>query len=296
MRYVQLRAFHHVALAGSFSRAAEALHLTQPAISDQVRKLETEYDVRLFDRRKKQIALTPAGKKLLEITRRMFEVEGQVLEFLSETRAIKTGQLNIIADATHHVIDTLEPFRQAHPGVYISLRGGNTETVLASLYSYDADIGVLGELPQSRDFEVIKLSSTPLIAFAATNGKYGNLKSISFNKLATLPLVLREPGSKTRRKIEDYAKQANIKLHSKIEVEGREAVVEVVASSSSVGVVSKAEFANDLRLVQIPIEDAKLPSSAEVNLIMDEALICLRERRESILIRSFMAAAKRRVA
>jgi len=74
MRYVQLRAFHYVAVHGGFSRAAEALHVTQPAISDQVRKLEAAYDIRLFDRQKKQISVTEEGKQLLDITHRLFEV------------------------------------------------------------------------------------------------------------------------------------------------------------------------------------------------------------------------------
>jgi DNA-binding transcriptional LysR family regulator len=73
MRYVQLRAFHYVAICGGFSRAAEALFLTQPAISDQVRKLEEEYDILLFNRHKKQVTLTAPGERLLEITRRMFD-------------------------------------------------------------------------------------------------------------------------------------------------------------------------------------------------------------------------------
>ena len=89
MRYVQLRAFHYVAICGGFSRAAEALCLTQPAISDQVRKLEEEYDVILFNRHKKQVSLTRAGQQLLEITRRLFDVEKQALELLSESRALR---------------------------------------------------------------------------------------------------------------------------------------------------------------------------------------------------------------
>lgn len=73
MRYVQLRAFHNVAVHGGFSKAAQALHLTQPAISDQIRKLETEYNIRLFDRSKKQVALTEKGLTLLEITQKFLE-------------------------------------------------------------------------------------------------------------------------------------------------------------------------------------------------------------------------------
>lgn len=86
MRYVQLRAFHYAAIDERFSRAAEALHLTQPAISDQVRKLEIEYDVRLFDRNKKRIVLTKHGEKLLEFTHRMFKIEQRAFEFLSTAK------------------------------------------------------------------------------------------------------------------------------------------------------------------------------------------------------------------
>ena len=93
MRYVQIRAFHFVAVHGGFSRAAEALFLTQPAISDQVKKLEAEYDVLLFSRKRKQVKLTEQGKKLFNISKRLFEVEGQALDFLSENKAFTSGSL-----------------------------------------------------------------------------------------------------------------------------------------------------------------------------------------------------------
>jgi len=248
-----------------------------------VRKLEVEYDVRLFNRGKKLITLTGPGEKLFEITRRMFAIEEQVLEFLSESRAIKTGQLKIIADSTHHVTGILELFRQRYPSVFISISVGNSDAVIASLDGYDADIGVLGDRPAGREYRVIKLSSTPIIAFAAANSEIGQLKSIRFDELAILPLVMREQGSKTRAKFEDYARQSAVDLHVSIEAEGREAVREIVASGNSVGIVSEAEFGKDARFVKIPISDA--------NLTMDETLVCLRERQESRLIRTFMQVA-----
>ena len=113
MRYVQLRAFHYVAVCGGFSRAAEALLLTQPAISDQVRKLEEEYDILLFNRHKKQVALTRSGEQLLEITRRMFDMEQQALDLLSESRALRSGTLRIVADAAHHLLHILSRFRRS---------------------------------------------------------------------------------------------------------------------------------------------------------------------------------------
>lgn len=287
MRHVQLRAFHHVAISGGFSRAAEALHLTQPAISDQVRKLEAEYDVLLFDRRRRQVALTPAGERLLAITRRLFDTEAQALELLSESRALRAGTLRIIADAAHHVLHIIAGFRSRYPRVRISVRAGNTETVVEALYSYDADIGVLGDLPPGRDFEVIRLSASPIVAFAARGNAAAAHGRLGLADLARLPLVLREQGSRTRRKLEERAAAAGVELGPAIEAEGREAVREIVASGAGIGFVSQAEFGNDARLVQIPLD---MPP-----MLMEEALVCLGERRHARAIGAFLDIARHSV-
>jgi aminoethylphosphonate catabolism LysR family transcriptional regulator len=284
MRYVQLRAFHYVAITGGFSRAAEELFLTQPAISDQVRKLEEEYDILLFNRQRKQVTLTPAGEKLLAITLRMFDTESQALELLSESRALRAGTLRIVADAAHHVLHIMGEFREKYPGVRVTIRAGNTETVIESLYSYNADIGVLGDLPSGRDFEVIKLNSSPIIAFAAAGHPATKRKFLSFADLAALPLVMRERGSRTRKKLEEGAVVAGVELKPSIEAEGREAVREIVASGAGIGFVSEAEFGNDSRLEKIPIDGAPM--------LMEEALVCLAERSHGKTMRAFLDIAR----
>lgn len=284
MRYVQLRAFHNVAVHGGFSRAAEALLLTQPAISDQVRKLEEEYDILLFDRRKKQVTVTESGQKLLEITNRLFEIENQALEFLSESRALSSGRLRIIADSALHLLHVLKPFRETYPGVKVTVRSGNTEEVVDALFGYHADIGVLGDMPQHREFETVRLSSTPLVAFAATGTEMDAISSLTLRQLADHSLVLRETGSKTREKLEKAAEKAGVLLQAAIEAEGREAIREIVASGAGIGVVSEAEFGHDPRLRKIPLAGEQLH--------MEEALICLEERAGGKLIRAFMDMAR----
>lgn len=284
MRYVQLRAFHYVAISGGFSRAAEALLLTQPAISDQVRNLEAEYDVLLFNRTKKQVTLTRFGQQLLEITHRMFDSEQQALDLLSESRALRSGTLRIVADAAHHLLHILGKFREKYPGIQVTMRTGNTETVVTSLFAYDADIGVLGEIPQGREFDVLKLNSTPIIAFVARAHALAGTKSIGFSELSKHPLVLRERGSKTRQKLEAMASGQGVALRPTIEAEGREAVREIVASGSGIGFVSQAEFGQDGRLVPIAIDAPEM--------LMDEALICLRERSGGKLVRAFWTVAR----
>jgi aminoethylphosphonate catabolism LysR family transcriptional regulator len=287
MRYVQLRAFHYVAICGGFSRAAEALFLTQPAISDQVRKLEEEYDIILFNRRKKQVTITDAGQRLLEITRRLFEVEKQAHEMLSESRTLRSGTLRVIADSAHHALPIISHFRERYPGIELSIRSGNSGEVITQLYNYEAEIGILGEVPESPDFETIKLSSAPLIAFTAAGHPLSKAGSISLASLSKQMLVLREQGSKTRQNIEAAAEARGITLKAAIEAEGREAVREIVATSGGVGIVSAAEFGQDGRLVPIQISDC--------DVMLDQALICLRERAGGKLMGAFLESARETV-
>jgi aminoethylphosphonate catabolism LysR family transcriptional regulator len=284
MRYVQLKAFHYVATLGGFSRAAQALHVTQPAVSDQVRKLETEYDIKLFDRHSKQVTITTDGQVLLDITHRLFEIEQRALEFLSESRALRTGTLRIVADSAHHMTQVLARFRQEFPGVFVSVRSGNSQQVVQQLARYEADVGVLGNLPDDNNHDVVELDSTPIIAFAPVDTVYGARKSVSLKELARWPLVMREQGSRTRAKIEEQADKLGLRLNISIEAEGREAVRQIVADGGGVGIVSEAEFAGGGKLHKIRIRD--------VRLTMQESIVCLRERCDNRLIGRFMQLAR----
>ncbi|MFT4158860.1 LysR substrate-binding domain-containing protein [Shinella sp.] len=287
MRYVQLRAFHHVALAGSFSQAARDLSLTQPAISDQVRWLEEEYDVPLFVRKRRQLTLTPAGTRLLAATRRLFDAEGEALDVLQEERSLRAGMLRIAADSVDHVLDMLTVYRERFPGIQIRIVGGNSSSIIEDLLAYDVDIGVLGELADERPFEVLSLNVSPVVLFVARSHPLAGHASLSLQALSAWPLVMREEGSRTRLMVEKLAAAEGIALRCAIEAEGREAVRRIVAAGVGVGMVSQAEFDNDPRLVKIALEGQPLT--------MHEKLICLKDRRNGKAIQAFFATARRLV-
>lgn len=284
MRYAQLRAFHHVAVSGGFSRAAEMLHLTQPAVSDQVRQLEESYDILLFDRSRKQVRLTDAGEDLLRITLRMFEAEAEAAEYLTEARSLKSGHLRIMADAPHHLLHILAAFRDRYPGIRISLSSGNSDQVIAALRAYEADVGVMGAMPEVAGVTGAVLNASPIVGFVAQGSPLAGRSELALADLPGLPLVLREPGSKTRAKLLAAAEAEGIALTPAIEAEGREAVREIVAAGGGVGFVSMAEFGADARLRPIPLRP-------EAGLMMEEAVVCLDQRREVRLIRAFLELA-----
>ncbi len=284
MKHAQLRAFHHVALLGGFSRAAEALGLSQPAVSEQVRKLEQRYDTLLFERSSRQVRLTRSGEALLRLTRPYFETEAQIAEHLARAGAVPAGELRVIADAAHHVTGLLRELRARHPQITITLRGGNTGEILAALRAYAAEIGVVGEVAPGPDMEAISLGGAEIIAFAGPGLLPAGARALPLADLARLPLVLREPGSKTRQKVEEEAARQGLRLRPAIVAEGREAVRELVASGAGVGFVSCAELGEDRRLTRISIAGAALR--------MEETLVCLSQRRDLRQIRAVMEIAR----
>jgi len=288
MRYAQLRAFHYVATHGGFSRAAEALYISQPAVSDQVRKLEEEYDILLFDRSKRQVSVTARGLELLEITHRMFDQEQQARDFLTESGALTSGTLRLFVDSAYHVTDLLSSFRRLYPRVSILMRVGNSDDVTSALKSYDADIGVFGEMSKKKEMDMLPLGDSPLVAFAAKGSEFDPLKLETYADLLKYPLVMRETGSKTRQKLEDAAQSVGVPLIPTIVTEGREAVREVVASGAGIGFVSLAEFSPDPRLFQIPLP---LPCP-----VMEEVMVCLHDRRNQKVIRAFMTMAREQIS
>ena len=284
MRYSQIKAFHNVALHGGFSRAAEAIFQTQPALSEQVRRLEQDHDILMFHRDKKGVRLTSEGEQLFLLTKRFFEVEQQVEEFLSESSAAIEGQLRIIADSAHHVTDHLSRYRRRYPNVFVSLRTGNTTEILNELRTFNAEIGIVGSIDPGHEFQAIDLGATKITAFSVKGYLPKEIDSLSLKELCNEQLVFREPGSKTRQKLEEEAHRQKITLTPALEVEGREAMREVVAAGTGIGFVSEAEFGNDARLVKIPLRDTTLS--------MSETMVHMTTRRDVRVIRAFMDMAQ----
>ncbi len=280
MRHGQLRAFHNVALHGGFSRAAEAMNMTQPSVSDQVKRLEQTYDVLLFHREARQVRLTKAGEALFRVTHEFFEVEERIGALLDQSRAAVAGTLRIVADSALHITDVVGRFRAAHPKVFVSIHTGNTQDVLQRLRNYEADVGVVGNMVPATDLDLVDLGRTPIVAIARKGYLPKDVKRLRLNDLRDHPLIFREIGSRTRANLEEEAKRQGVTLTPIIEVEGREAMREFVASEAGIGFVSEAEFGYDSRLVQLAIDD--------VSLGMSEASVTLAVRRDVPVIRAFL--------
>ena len=235
--HAQLKAFHAVAQHGSFTKAAERLFLTQPAISDQVRKLEERFGVLLFHRNKRSVRLTDLGERLLSITQRLFVIEAQAQELLQDSQALQTGSLILAVDAPVHVLPQIARFCERYPGISVKIETGNTDESLFRLFNYQADLALLGRDVSDERLISLPLRNDPMVAFVSHNHPWANRESICLADLHDTPLVLREIGSVTRQTLEEEMAQAGFSIRPAIQVEGREAAREAVVVGIGVGVV-----------------------------------------------------------
>jgi LysR family transcriptional regulator, low CO2-responsive transcriptional regulator len=280
MSYAQLKAFHAVAQTGGFSKAAKYLSLTQPAISDHVRKLEEAYGVQVFLRHARGVTLTDLGRKLYSITERLVEVEGQADDLLSRAAKLEEGQLAIGADAAVHILPRIKSFMKVYPRVAIRLTSGNSEDLIAQLLIFLIDFAVTAERPADDRIDALKIRDDKLMLVAPKSSTWAKQKIIAFRDISEMRLILREEGSTTRKLLADELQKRGVQMSHAIEIEGREAVLETIAQGLGVAVMSASEVRNDRRVVAIAFRDWDIK--------MEEWLLFLKARAELHLIRSFL--------
>lgn len=277
-----LRAFHAVALAESFTRAARARRVTQPTLSAQVRGLEEANGIRLFDRVGRTVRLTALGQSLFVITTRLMAAEDEASDFLAGTKALTRGHLRIAADSARHVMGVLARFRTDHPGLTFALTMGNSTGVLDQIATYEADVAVTAKQTSDPRLHALRLRTDRLVGFVRSDHPLARHRAIPIESIAGQDLVLRERGSVTREVFEGRLAEAGVRAGSLLEVQSREAVHEAVAAGFGLGVVFGSEFRSGDGLRRIAITGADLEVA--------EYAVCLEERRRIPLVRAFLQA------
>jgi aminoethylphosphonate catabolism LysR family transcriptional regulator len=279
MRLTQLRSFHAVATTGSFTRAAQSLHVSQPTVTTQVAQLEALYNVELFHRHGRRVQLTEIGQRLLHLSRQIFDLEAEALQLLRESGELRSGHLRVAAVGPSHVTQMLVAFHQHYPGVKISVSTGNSKEVMDRLLDYSADIGVLAHLSNDRRFVSVPYRIHPVVIFCSQNHRFARRRSIRTSELAGEKLILRERGSTTRMALESALRQAGVEPEVVMEIGSREIIREAVIQGLGIAAVSEVEFVPGAGLHAVRISDAQVTTAAHV--------ACLAERRDSRMVRAF---------
>jgi DNA-binding transcriptional LysR family regulator len=292
----RLQAFHAVAKHRSFTKAADALCMTQPAVTFQIRQLEEHFDTRLFDRANGRIALTPAGMVALGYAERILGLYGELDAKVKELTGQEVGPLTIGASTT--IAEFLLPrivgeFKSKHPGIVPQLVVANSETVQARVAERSLDLGFIEGDSHLRTLVTDVCCEDELQVVCAPSHPLARQKTVAVEALTEHPYVIRELGSGTREVIDHYLQKAGLSLdslHIVMEATSPEALKGLVTTGLGFTIMSRAAVEKEVRLgdlVRIPLAPP---------LIRHLAVVYPKERIHAKVVNDFVRFAKDRLA
>ena len=236
----QINIFIEVANHLSITKAANALFLTQPAVSMQMRQLEDMIDLPLLNHIGKKLTLTQAGEEFLKYCIRIKNELNEAKELMQEFKGVKRGTLNISVASTlsHFAVQTIKIFLSQHPQIKIKFEVNNRYMVLENLKNSTADIVLMGRPPLDQDLEFSVIKENPLIVIAPANHELINKKKISLSQLCKHTFVIREKGSGTRLAFKSLLDINNLKLNDYMTINNNESIKLCVEAGLGLGVVS----------------------------------------------------------
>jgi len=243
----QLKVFEATARHGSFTRAAEELFLTQPTVSMQVKQLTKGIGLPLFEQVGKRLYLTEAGKELFGTCKEIFNQLDQLEMKVADLKGMKQGHLRlaVITTAKYFIPRLLGPFCQQYPGVDVSLTVTNHERVIDRLANNQDDLYVMSQLPDHLEINTHPFLDNPLVVVAPQGHKLAKERNITIERLAQEPFIMREPGSGTRRAIQNLLDQKNLVVKVRLELGSNEAIKQAIAGGLGLSVLSRHTLTPD---------------------------------------------------
>jgi len=261
----QLRAFVAIAESGTFTAGAQRVHVTQAAISMQIRQLETEIGARVFVRAPRHVILTEAGEHLLRRARQMLREHDAAVDEIAELAGAERGRLRIGSASAMVLTDQLPTIltelRKQHPRAEIGVTSGTSEALVEQILAGELDIAFVSLPVDARGIQTERLSEDQLVAIASPRHKLAKQKTISAYTLAGERLILGERGGNTRRLIDQFFAQAGVTLRVAMELSRQAAIRRMVEEDMGVGIVplrSAKEEVDKGKLVRWWIEGAEI--------------------------------------
>jgi DNA-binding transcriptional LysR family regulator len=236
----QLRVFEAVARQLSYTRAAEELHLTQPAVSMQVRQLEDEVGLPLFEKLGRTISLTEAGRELYHYSRSINRSLQEMEDVMESLKGVNRGRLSIAVASTvnYFAPRLLAIFHQRFPGISLKLDVTNREQLVRLLDANSVDMVLMGQAPEGVDVESESFMDNPLVVVAPPEHPLAGERDIGLDRLGREIFVMREPGSGTRQAMERFFAEHKVSIRHGMQMTRNEAIKQAVRAGLGLSVVS----------------------------------------------------------
>ena len=262
----RLHVFFSVARLLSFTKAAESLHMTQPAVTFQVRQLEEHFNTRLFDRTHNRISLTEAGTKVYEYAERIFQLYNELENSVRELTGEISGILILGASTTiaeYMLPSLLGDFKAKYPDVNLRLKVSNTDGIVSMVEHNIIDLGVVEAPVSNKNLAVEVCRTDRLVAIVPPNHPLSNDGgTVKLEEIVKYPYICREEGSGTREVILDYLKETGIEpsaLNIIMELGSLEALKGAVESGIGISIVSRATLVKEIKLKTLNVLELDPP-------------------------------------
>ena len=264
MNLHHLKVFYAVARAGSISAGAERLHISQPAVTREIRELENSLELPLFDRKPRGVSLTEAGQRLLDYAQRIFSLELAAERDLRDFAHLELGELHLGASATlgaYLLPPLITAFRAVHPSILINLEVSNTREVTRQLDEGRIALGFVEGHFQPANYGHRLLARDALLPVVAPHHPLAGSAPLAAGQLQAFPLYLREPGSGTRASVEQAYRDHGLEARASVAAGSTEALKRLLADGQGIAWLSHQAVERELaigELASVPVHDLQI--------------------------------------
>jgi DNA-binding transcriptional LysR family regulator len=282
----QLEIFLKVADVGGIMQAAEQLHLTQPSVSMQVKKLSDVIGLPLYEQIGRKIFLTDAGRSVAAASREILDALNRLDMQLNDLKGVKGGRLSIavVTSAKYFLPHLLGPFCRRYPGIHVEFKVGNREQILERLANNQDDMYFFSHPPADMNIQCHPFLPNPLVVMASANHPLAGRKNLHWNDLLNERFLLREQGSGTRYAVLQHLQQHGLKIKTAMSmtIESNEAIKHAVMANLGIAVLSAYSLvhAEEEGLVQLDVQEFPVMTVWQ--------LVHLQEKKLSIVAQRFL--------
>ena len=245
----QLRFFNAVARHLSFAKAAELMHVSAPAVTMQIKELEAEVGMPLFERQGRKVSLTTTGEYMLVYSRKMLALLKDAEDAAARLQRIETGNLTIglVGTTTYFIPALLNHFLKEHEGIEVKLLVGNRRELVLWLQNSEVDIAIMGKAPDELPTRAEPFAANPLVFVAAPEHPLAGESGLRAEDLRQQSFIVREPGSGTRNAMESFFAQARMQPRYSMELQSNDAIKQAVMANLGLGFLSLHTIALELQ-------------------------------------------------
>lgn len=273
-----LRAFESVARLGGITAAARELHLTQPAVSMQLRQLEARVGLPLTERVGRRVSLTEAGREVARHARRIVQQLREAEESIAALRGLRRGRIDvgIVSTAKYFAPRLLAEFGRRYPEIEVRLVVANRAEIVQHLAVNDVDLAIMGTPPQQFECEAQLIAPHPLSWLCAPDHPLARSRSVPPQRLISERLIIREPGSGTRTSMDRFLRAQRLRMQRSLEMSSNETIKQAVMAGMGVALLSEHTAGLELqtgRLVRLRVAGTPLLRQWYVVHRSDKALL-----------------------